>query len=392
MVENKRKISLRELAQLLECPVCLQSSDIVQYVQCKNGHFGCYDCFSRLRKCPLCRINLRLKKDTMAKTIAYETCAVIQNELRHVENFEGQVDLKYFLKIFKCSSCLFNPTRVPISQCINGHILCDDCYNESNPVCFICQSYFYSPHFRSLIAESILSYLAKPCRFAKHGCKVNISELRDHDKENCIFREVYCVFIGCFKQIPIFKLTDHLKEDHHTLATTFQSNQREMQNTDKGKLHLPENISDLQTFSDWKKFLYLKLDNINDFVAVSFACSIEKDFIFCVYYLGLPCERHLYLFELKLWINDNSKEINVTGPITSLNKTFCEMYNSETAFKIPFYEIITFWGKNCHRELLWAVSVIRKPYPNFNDEIIVNKIPLEKNKSSLWSKLCNYLN
>ena len=358
MSQISETMTLDELLQLLECPVCLQVSDIEKYFQCKNGHFGCHECYSRLSECPVCKISLTSK----AKTIAQETMLVFQNNLRHVEDFEGKVNLKYLLEMLKCFRCRIKPTRRPIWQCQNGHIICDDCFSTLLfPCCDICKSYYLSPQYRSLIAETWLSFLDKPCRFSNHGCKVMIRDLSDHEKEDCIYREVKCIFINCYEKVTIAKLKEHLEEDkkyHHSLSAPLESNLGEVQHKMEAYLNLPTNFNGNINIA-WHKISFLKLDNIYNFIPVCWAGKFHGNYVFWVYYLGLPKEIKKFAFKLRLFSLQCSKEITVTYPITPIYTPYFEMFRHPAAFKIPFGEVKEHWGQAVH-SLKWEVEVFQK--------------------------------
>ena len=198
--------------------------------------FWMWQTHSRLSSCPVCRISLSLK----ATTISQETWLAFQAELRHVEDFEVTICLKLLLELLQCNICHLKPTKQPIRQCRNGHLICLECFGAC---CVICKSYYYAPKYRNLIAELILSLLPKPCRFTSYGCKVVITDLNDHEQEDCIFRKVDCVFIGCFEKVQIIKLTNHLEEDHekhHTLVKPLNSNLGKEQNKMKENWTCPK--------------------------------------------------------------------------------------------------------------------------------------------------------
>ncbi len=60
------KITVKELAQYFECPVCYQYLQSVSFVQCQNGHSGCITCYSKLSTCPMCRLQLKITRPAWA--------------------------------------------------------------------------------------------------------------------------------------------------------------------------------------------------------------------------------------------------------------------------------------------------------------------------------------
>ncbi len=80
------------------------------------------------------------------------------------------------------------------------------------PACPICKELMWSRIRRSLYAENVLSLVNKPCRFKNYGCDAKIMELNEHEKENCLFKDVKCVSTACQDIVSMSNLLDHLKD------------------------------------------------------------------------------------------------------------------------------------------------------------------------------------
>ena len=359
MSKKSETMTLKELVQLLECPVCLQVKALSSYIQCMNGHFCCKKCFSRVSNCPICREHLVFK----AKTFARKTWMAFKKELRHVEDFESRVNLKCLLDLLKCNNCHFKPTRRPIWQCRNGHLICDECFFKVKPFCVICQIFFPSLRNRNLIAEAFLSFYDKPCRFTQYGCNVMIKCLSDHEKEDCIYREVNCVFKRCKEKVTIAKLKGHLEENnknHNSLKAPLELNLLKVQNKMVDYLNLSiDSDGKIYLKKDWNKVSFMKLENIHSFIPVCWVSSYYRICVFWVYYLGLPKEVKNFAFRLRLFDLQCSNEIDVTRPVMPLYTSYNYMFTQKSTFKIKFSEIENTWGQ-AGIKLKWDVSVFQK--------------------------------
>lgn len=53
------QISINDLREHFECPVCYNVPTKAPIYHCGDGHFICSDCKPRLTTCPICRIRIR---------------------------------------------------------------------------------------------------------------------------------------------------------------------------------------------------------------------------------------------------------------------------------------------------------------------------------------------
>ena len=123
----------------------------------------------------------------------------------------------------KCPVCWKMPRSIPVYQCMSGHIFCKECKPrlKTCPVCRIPLGSNQTP--RALMTEKLLMKFPFKCQYAENGCQEPnclLSELEKHEKE-CEFRLVSCPInllnypnTGCKEQLPIGKITQHLKDKH----------------------------------------------------------------------------------------------------------------------------------------------------------------------------------
>ena len=283
MSEEFEKTTLKQILELLECPICLEISS--NNFQCENGHFGCIYCYSRLFKCPQCREDIKY----VIIPISKETVSSMLTELRHVEDVGNSINLKKLIEYFKCTSFNFIPTMFPVQQCWRGHWKCKDCFNKIwKQHCELCIKNYGSYHlaeYRNIFAQKVLSLVLKPCRFTLNGCSAMMRELSKHEQEECFYRDVWCIFPGCESKHPMNKLLNHLEKfspDHSCLIPPLASHLGDNPSETKGfidsadflSLVCPQNPSKMLT-----KIVFLKLD-INAFFFQCFGYSFLDVFSF----------------------------------------------------------------------------------------------------------------
>jgi hypothetical protein len=365
------KITIRELAKLLECPVCLQHWEAGSVLlQCHNGHSICQDCYSKLFTCPICRIKLRLRRDI--KTISDKLMIAMEQELRHVENEDGTIWISDLLKFFQCTICKYFPTRHPTWQCVNGHLICAEC--RVNTSYCACKIFIYNTYARNLLAQRILELTEKPCRFTRHGCKAVIKDLNHHEKEECIYREVFCIFYNCSKQLPMVHLNDHLEE-----LNPKHDNFKNPLNLNFGE-ELEKGCGILKLSSYWDKpYPCLSLDTINYmklnnkvFGFVCWADSFKKRCMLWVYSLDLTYGANNVGFKLRLFNEDSKKEIHVTGPVVPVDMSHVDLNHHPLSFKLTFKDIKEYWSQDSIT-FSWEVIVFEKNSSVLNELISVQK-------------------
>ena len=248
-----------EIANLLECPVCFQHSMSDTYFQCRNGHIGCIECFSNLENCSICRIVL----EPSIKPFSQETITALQLRYFQVTKLKREAVLKTLTDLFKCTRRKQIPTRRNIWQCCEGHIKCIECEDRPFKVllCRLCDDECSLSRYRSIFAEKLFSLVVKPCRHADRGCNTTMLELTDHEKAECGFRDIRCIFIECKEIVPLHKFALHMRElNQFHYYTPQMPNWDDIATENTGFIVLPENLFDLPVEKYYKIF-YLKLAN-----------------------------------------------------------------------------------------------------------------------------------
>ena len=362
-MESVTIIIIQELAQLLECPVCYQNIEMKSTIQCKNGHYGCGNCFSTLETCPVCRVEMSIK----IKSFSAETIEAVNKELRHLETNNFSFDANKLLEIFKCDLCFEIPTNRPIHQCVNGHIECAFCDITFKP-CPICGSLLdLSRSRRSLLTEKIISKFAKPCRYQHLGCKQILSEFGDHEVQGCSVRPMFCYFLKCGLLVPMKEYLNHLSTfnpNHFNWKTTLDDNLGKICNSASGSINLPGDYckGSMVPLQNRMKVLYLQL-NGNHFFMIVHATIWDEKMHFWVYFLGLQDEANEYSFKLRLYNVGSKKEIHLTGP--TITTTYNLMYIPKSAhqFGIPYDEVMAYWEiKNL--SVSFEVTVVKERVPH----------------------------
>ena len=100
--------------------------------------------------------------------------------------------LKDLRKDLECPVCWDTPRRVPIFQCRNGHIICQDCQPKlQTPNCPQCRiPYGNETPIRALTAEKCIRQIPHKCIYANQGCQqppMALTDLETHERE-CEFR------------------------------------------------------------------------------------------------------------------------------------------------------------------------------------------------------------
>ena len=361
MEESGGQITFSQIAKLLECPICLQHSETDSYLQCRNGHHGCVTCFSQLETCPVCRISLTLTINALPD----ELVANVRKELKHFKVLEGPIDYTRLIPYSKCTICNIISTQRPIYQCPDGHKLCFKCFHDINH-CKICNTFTFILAIRNLLFEKILNGYEKPCRWMQYGCTAQITELNDHEKNECRFNEVKCIFIKCQQRVSMANMLEHLSvantEPHYKIFTPIERNLGKIHHTNTGILNVPQSYGESYFFHQppgFNTITYLKLENKYNFFFECFAYDRHQKCYFWVYYLGIQSEADNFGFNLRLYNPNSKKEICVTGSIVSLNVKYSRVIDTTFVYQIDFKKVKEFWNQNI-LNLSWEVSIFRK--------------------------------
>jgi hypothetical protein len=362
MLDNLTEtIQLSKLVEWLICPVCLQFSSDNSYLQCWNGHSGCKSCFSRLSSCPVCRT----KKSNIIETISAEKMSEILRELRHVENYNCTLNGKDILKFFQCTTCGLFPTCPLVYKCKKGHVVCYECYETMK--CLKCKCFAFYPTIRCLLTENVLSEFPKICRFSKYGCTETVTSLNRHEKYDCYFREVQCIF-NIVRKIPINNYLQHLEdpdEEHRRLEVKNQPGEMI-----RGSFDLSgQNDFFRMSVSVYFKVSHIQLHPNKHFLAVGWANGILQKSFFWVYYIGQPKEAKHYSFQMKLYQPDGKKEIKIDGAVILIDVRKHAAKESPNAFSMTFKAIKSYWNINSIA-VSWEVTVFEKEPINISKLVI----------------------
>ena len=323
--QKKNCLPLEKLLRLFECPVCWKRSEPENFIQCRNGHFGCKACFSRLKTCPLCRIIL----DPQIQTFHQETLDLIQNELRHVENHWAQICLDGMAKIFQCTGCKFAPTKGPVFQCLTGHTICYRC-TTSITWCTPCKRMsnyeLGSAPFtiRSLVVQKLLSFASNPCRFTQHGCTAIIQGFSQHEV-NCPYSENECILFGCSVQVSLPKLLSHLMEAcRMRLFVLGPRDQTSYKGSFYGKLIIYDNPREKMRNAILDRYGIIELGTDKTFL-FCFKTIPCYSFFFYICFLGVPEEAKKYSFTLKMKSDKDGPSVERKAPVFSTSMSKFEM-------------------------------------------------------------------
>ena len=346
-IDNKTsdKVSMKEIAVIVECPVCQELPES-SFVQCSNGHIGCYSCFLRLQICPVCRVEMNHK----ARMISVERLCEMLSELRHVETSSKLLENGKLSGFFKCTTCKFVPTRKPIYQCMKGHWFCKKCALDIGCICGVCvepylcdlnQFWKDAPvTLRSNFSEKILSKLEKNCRFASYGCNEKIIELSEHEKD-CIYRDIVCIMgnpCASYPYVTMYKYLDHVKEKHSDQIQNLEEDE-----VKGGHFFLPRVKEDQKYIRDKWTGLLFKLSDNHYFKMCCRVNYCEKVCNFSMHYIGYPKEAEKFRFKLKLFREGFENLIEVIRPVASADVDFIDYEESRFFFSLNFGEIVRQW-------------------------------------------------
>ena len=334
-------VLLENLLKIFECPVCWRRSEPEDLIQCRNGHYGCKSCFSRLETCPLCRETL----EPEIRTFNDDILTWIRHELRHVEPF---VTLRPqdLLRIIKCLSCFHTPTTMPMEQCVNGHIFCLRC-SSLRFYCSICQRKsevqvpFMTNRIRSLAVQELLSAISRPCSFAKHGCPEKIDGFSKHEF-TCQYSANYCVMPLCRFKVPLPNLLDHILKDCNSRADYLSEfDLINSSSTAYGSIRIPWAPNDWLSEVEPKcgRMNILKLGEGNYFL---FVCEPVLDFSKLDVYtfsFGMPKEAEKYHFTLKFVLEKDGPTIEKRCQVISASDDPILMKLRPNVLSFSFSEI-----------------------------------------------------
>ena len=135
---NSKGAKIHQINDLLECPVCFETTISAPIFQCHNGHIVCKDCHPKLESCPICRdaeYRLPLQRYLGYTYIRNLKLEEIVKRCLSVKTDSKGVKINDLIECPVCFSTIVSP---PIFQCYNGHIVCKDCHPKLES-CLICR-------------------------------------------------------------------------------------------------------------------------------------------------------------------------------------------------------------------------------------------------------------
>ena len=254
------------------------------------------------------------------------------------------ISLDNLMDAFECVVCQEMPNDTPVYQCERGHILCNVCHAQvTNSVCPYCRGPVGNT--RNLVVEKIILLPPRPCKFAEHGCDVELNEstLLAHE-ESCLYKPGQCPVLSCDDIVPLATLLEHMEENHAACKTAGASMSD----------NIPVTADDFERDSEhsWPPALL----NYNDhYFFLEFLRKENGAWFAWVYLLGVTDDRTAYDYRVTLLSQDTREELSYKGPCVpmctlkeEINSMFgkCLKFTDETAKH--------FWENDC---ILFSVEV-----------------------------------
>ncbi len=195
------------------------------------------------------------------------------------------------------------------------------------------------------------------------GCKAAILDLTNHENDECVFRDVRCIFLQCHEFMPMAKLWSHLQQHRFHYFISWDA----IVTKTIGSVDLPEKFLGFPV-DKCHKITHLKLSDNKRFFFVFSAIAVLRTFVAWVYYADFPSsEAKNFGFHLKLFKEGSDKEICFAGSAISVaENVFMVLHKNEKTFRISFAEVKEFWtinnnnNNNNNLNLSWEVSVFEK--------------------------------
>ena len=125
----------------------------------------------------------------------------------------NESDVK-LLSQFECPVCLYYISP-PILQCLNGHVICRDCYRKVSPKCPTCRENMPTEDNRNLALEqkAVNLGLRFPCKHRELGCQVtNLLREKSTHEQYCQYEPYKCpkLFGHCDWSGSGLEMVEHL--------------------------------------------------------------------------------------------------------------------------------------------------------------------------------------
>ncbi|CAH8277355.1 unnamed protein product [Arabidopsis lyrata] len=115
--------------------------------------------------------------------------------------------------VLECPICC-EPLKIPIYQCINGHLACTPCWKKVKSICPFClKPAKYD--FRCRAMEKVIEAAMVSCPNASYGCKkyVSYTNLSSHEKQ-CRFAQCSCPMRNWNYTGSSKDLSKHVRANH----------------------------------------------------------------------------------------------------------------------------------------------------------------------------------
>ncbi|EOA25740.1 hypothetical protein CARUB_v10019102mg, partial [Capsella rubella] len=122
--------------------------------------------------------------------------------------------------VFECPVCC-EPLKIPIYQCVSGHLACTPCWERIENICPSCQK-LVGRQLRCRAMEKVLEVVTVSCPYAIYGCKeiISYANLSRHE-EMCLFAHYSCPMGGCNYTGFIKDLHKHVRDNHKPYASLY---------------------------------------------------------------------------------------------------------------------------------------------------------------------------
>ncbi|CAL9224488.1 unnamed protein product [Arabidopsis halleri] len=157
-------------------------------------------------------LNIQIKKviDVINLSIIMDLTVTANKRLARKTSAHASVAL-LDQDVLECPICC-EPLKIPIFQCINGHLACTPCWKKGKNICPSCQKPV-KYEFRCRAMEKVVEAARVSCPNA--GCKKNISytNLSSHEGQ-CVFAQFYSPIRDCNYSCLSKDLFNHVRANH----------------------------------------------------------------------------------------------------------------------------------------------------------------------------------
>ena len=121
--------------------------------------------------------------------------------------------------LVECCVCKTLPREGPVPCCPRGHFVCSPCLNHPLQVnrnnCPMCRGPMGTG--KSLLAVTVIKNALHSCNNMDCTTKVPLDQIKEHEEEDCEFRQVVCPGYACDLLVPFNIVSDHLQKCQHCI-------------------------------------------------------------------------------------------------------------------------------------------------------------------------------